>query len=373
LKVESYRELARDYMFGLRKPSDPETHMEHAVGWLYRAQDQHGDRGVSHSYRLDQGWLPSYPEVTGYIIPSLLNWANATGDAGARERALAMADWEASVQLREGGIPSLMDGDPVVFDTGQVLFGWVSAYRESGNRTYLDCGRRAGDWLLGMMDADGVWRKGGAGRPAPLAYNARTAWAMLELARAGDDDRYAEGVKPFLAWTLEQEAGPGWFAHNCLTDDEHPLLHTIAYTARGQLECGLILGDERLVEAAHRTANAVRARVGGNGGIAGRFDREWQPAVRWACLTGMAQMCLVWSRLPAGGGDPGFEPAARRVLSYLMGTQDVTAGNEGLRGGIKGAFPVNGAYGRYSVLSWATKFFLDALMEWSGRSRPYPY
>jgi hypothetical protein len=347
LKVESYRELARDYMFGLRKPSDPETHMEHAVGWLYRAQDQHGDRGVSHSYRLDQGWLPSYPEVTGYIIPSLLNWANATGDAGARERALAMADWEASVQLREGGIPSLMDGDPVVFDTGQVLFGWVSAYRESGNRTYLDCGRRAGDWLLGMMDADGVWRKGGAGRPAPLAYNARTAWAMLELARAGDDDRYA--------------------------DDEHPLLHTIAYTARGQLECGLILGDERLVEAAHRTANAVRARVGGNGGIAGRFDREWQPAVRWACLTGMAQMCLVWSRLPAGGGDPGFEPAARRVLSYLMGTQDVTAGNEGLRGGIKGAFPVNGAYGRYSVLSWATKFFLDALMEWSGRSRPYPY
>jgi hypothetical protein len=87
----------------------------------------------------------------------------------------------------------------------------------------------------------------------------------------------------------------------------------------------------------------------------------------------MAQMCLVWSRLPAGGGDPGFEPAARRVLSYLMGTQDVTAGNEGLRGGIKGAFPVNGAYGRYSVLSWATKFFLDALMEWSGRSRPYPY
>ncbi len=32
------------------------------------------------------------------------------------------------------------------------------------------------------------------------------------------------------------------------------------------------------------------------------------------------------------------------------------------RGGIKGSFPVNGAYGRYQYLNWAAKFFMDSLM-----------
>jgi hypothetical protein len=45
-----------------------------------------------------------------------------------------------------------------------------------------------------------------------------------------------------------------------------------------------------------------------------------------------------------------------------MRTQDCTSPNGGLRGGIRGSFPVNGAYGRYRVLNWATKFFVDALM-----------
>jgi len=34
----------------------------------------------------------------------------------------------------------------------------------------------------------------------------------------------------------------------------------------------------------------------------------------------------------------------------------------GLRGGVKGSCPFDGDYGRYEVLNWATKFFVDALL-----------
>ena len=30
------------------------------------------------------------------------------------------------------------------------------------------------------------------------------------------------------------------------------------------------------------------------------------------------------------------------------------------RGGVKGAFPVDGAYGEYEYLNWAAKFCIDA-------------
>ena len=37
-------------------------------------------------------------------------------------------------------------------------------------------------------------------------------------------------------------------------------------------------------------------------------------------------------------------------------------------GGIRGSYPCHGEYGAWSVLSWATKFFADAMMDYLGAS-----
>jgi hypothetical protein len=258
-----------------------------------------------------------------------------------------------------------------VFDTGQVIFGWVAAYRHTSDAKYLEAAQRGGAWLLTQLDSEGVWRHpsdaGGPGR----VYNARVAWALLELAAAGRDDRYAGPMRRFLEWTLTQERSPGWYDCNCLTDDAAPLLHTIAYTAQGQLESGWLLNDPRFVEAARVTATGLLTRVGANGHMAGRFGRDFRPQVDWACLTGMAQMGIVWRRLAArtGAGDAAaaeaagqMTAAAARACAFLMRTQDRTSRNPGLYGGLRGSYPVNGAYGRWRVLNWATKFFVDAVM-----------
>lgn len=367
--VERLLELVKDLVMRPTPPSATGVHVREALEWIYRAQDTGKDRGVSHSYVLDRGWMPSYPETTGYIIPTLLNLADWLDEPEPRRRALEMAAWEIEVQLPQGAIPSLATGDPVVFDTGQVIFGWVAAFEAFGEKRFLDAALRAGDWLISTMDKDGCWRQWMASTTG-LTYNARTAWALAELGRVAEIDRFKEAARYFLNWSLTQEHRDGWFSYNCLDDNTRPLLHTIAYTARGQLEAGVLLDEPRFIEAAERTARALCGCVGDRGRMAGRFTQTWDPAVRWVCLTGVAQTSVLWSRLARVTGDGSYRDAATRALEFLKSTHDVASRRDELRGGIRGSYPVSGAYCRYRLPNWATKFFLDALLHAEGALIP---
>lgn len=370
--IEKYSYLLKDHL-PLPRPQGVEKHQREALQWLYRAQDAGNDRGVSHSYQLGTDWMRSYPETTGYIIPTLLNWHAVTGEREALRRALEMADWELTVQLPGGAIPGLSTGEPVVFDTGQVLFGWLAAFAETGEERYLAAAVRGGDWLLSVLDTDHTWRRfGNPGSSEPNLYNVRFAWALIELSRVSGDGRYRSAVERFLDWVLAHETGRGWFRYNCLTDNERPLLHTIAYTAQGMLEAGVLLQDRRCLDAVQRTADELLELVRGDGRMPGRFDRNWHAAAEWCCLTGMAQMAIVWQRLHQIGGNEQYRDAARRVLCFVKSTQDLATGNPGVRGGIKGSYPVNGGYCRYRLPNWAAKFYLDALFleADAGFSRP---
>src|SRR2546422_1920622 len=49
---------------------------------------------------LFRSWQPSYPETTGYIIPTLYAAARRLGRAELAARAEAAARWEIEIQLR---------------------------------------------------------------------------------------------------------------------------------------------------------------------------------------------------------------------------------------------------------------------------------
>ncbi len=51
---------------------DPVEHVAAAARWLAVAQEASGDGGVAGRYRLGTGWTSSYPETTGYLIPTFL-------------------------------------------------------------------------------------------------------------------------------------------------------------------------------------------------------------------------------------------------------------------------------------------------------------
>src|SRR5690349_531289 len=117
-------------------PRGTREHLDAVILWLKRAQDATGNGGVAQTFLVRQRkWAPAYPETTGYIIPTLYRYAALTGDTDSAARARRMADWECEIQLPDGGVLAGALGtsdQPTVFNTGQVLFGWVRAYEIEG-------------------------------------------------------------------------------------------------------------------------------------------------------------------------------------------------------------------------------------------------
>jgi len=364
----------RDAIYRGDASHPPETHLEAAMEWLCRGQDAAGGSGVSRSYTLRhmqshgrRGWLNAYPETTGYIIPTFYEYAATTGNAEYRERAGRMAAWEADVQLESGAVQGGVIGfppTPAVFNTGQVLFGWSRAFRETGVERLRASARRAADFLVEAQEADGVWRRHASqyARAGVNLYDARSAWGLLEAWRVTEDERHRDAARRNLDYVVSRQHANGWFPDCCLDDNERPLLHTLAYTMEGLLEAGILLGEPRYVEAARRPADALVERLRPDGGLAGRFDASWRPAAGWSCLTGDAQTAIVWLRLYEETREPRYLDAARRLNRFVSQTQDLRAADPGVRGGIKGSHPIWGEYGSYEYLNWAAKFFADALL-----------
>jgi len=362
----------QDY-FDLRTPAralqSTPIHLSAAIDWLGRAQDANGDGGVAARYRFSHGWTASYPETTGYIIPTFFNYATFIRDERYRQRALRMADWLLSVQHENGAFPGhdvSQKGEPRVFNTGQALLGLVRAFRETGKEIYLQAGLRAGDWLVAMQEANGTWNKF-AYYQRPHTYYTEVDWPLLELFATTQTVSYYEAAAKHLNWTLPHQQPNGWIDKCGFRDDAAPFLHTIAYTIQGWLESGAILQPEQpvkniYVQAALRAAEALLHRYEIRGFMAGQFDRSWQGTVTYSCLTGNAQTAINWLRLYELTRDARFLNSALKLNDYVKSTQDLKNNNPGTRGGIKGSQPVWGRYISYSYPNWAAKFFADALM-----------
>ena len=369
----AYTELLREHMGGFPVDPDHRPHLLEALAWLERAQDTTPDDGFARSYSIrwdpyfrDWGWQPSYPETTGYIIPTLYEAAHHLGRPNLAVRATRAAYWEIQVQLPSGAVQAGVIGEgrsPAIFNTGQVMFGWLRAFEITGDRRFADSARRAGRYLESCLAEDGSWRgQSGFALPQATLYNARTSWALAEAAARLGEPEWSMRARQNLHMVAGRQAENGWFPDCCLSDPTQPLLHTLAYTVRGLLEGGRVLGDERLFRAAERAAAALVETVRPNGWMPGRYAPDWSGTVAWSCLTGQAQMVTNWIRLFLIRGDSKWLEPVPRVLRFLKGTQNRAHPNPGIRGGLKGSWPVNGAYGKFQLLNWATKYFVDALI-----------
>ncbi len=364
------------FLFGMVRPVNGQTRAraQAAAAWLLRAQDATRDGGVSYGYfpcdaGNGNGWRPSYPETTGYIIPSLFDFAERFKDDTVRSRALEMALWEVEVQMASGAVQSGMLSErrhqaPAVFNTGMVLHGYTAAYRASGDLRLLEAGRRAADFLLGDLGADGHFRTHG---PSVIqhrikTYNCLCAWALYRFGEDTGEAQYEAAAIRAVEAAVGQQQPNGWFANNCLADPAVPLLHTIGYTLQGILEVGILVGREDLVDCVRRGTDPLVARISPRGFLHGQFHADWEPAIFASCLTGSAQLAVVCYRLHEITRDERYRWAADRILNYLKALQIVDSPDPGVNGALAGSFPLMGSYMTAGYPNWATKYLLDALL-----------
>ncbi len=343
-----------------------------AADWLIRAWYATSNFGVSYGYfpcDNEKGWLDSYPETTGYIIPTMLEFARRYRYDAARSMALKMSRWEMDIQMESGAVQGgrfshLQPQAASVFNTGMVLKGWSAAYRECHDESFLLAAKKAAAFMLNDLDDDGYFRTHGpfVKQERIKTYNCLCAWSLFCHGEDAADSSCKEAAIKVTESALRQQKPNGWFANNCLTNGEAPLLHTIGYTLQGILEMGFLTGRSDYIEAVRLGTDPLISRISTKGFLYGRYKPDWEPANSSSCLTGSAQLAVVCYRLYEYTGADQYRLAADRLLNYLKALQDVKTSNLSIKGAIAGSFPLFGEYMTAGYPNWATKYYLDGLI-----------
>jgi len=310
------------------------------------------------------GWAASYPETTGYIVPTILAQARLRNDDLLRDRARRMLDWLVSIQLPGGGFQGGMVNQapvvPVTFNTGQILMGLAAGAKEFG-APYRGPMIAAGDWLVQTQDPDGCWRR----YPTPFAgpgeksYETHVSWGLIEAERVEPDRGYVEAALRNVRWALTHQRANGWFDRCCLSDPTQPLTHTVGYVLRGLLEVERFVDDASLLAAALRTADGILSAIRADGALPGKLDSEWRGTVTWSCLTGNVQIAHALLLLYEKTGDRRYRDAAYGLNAAVRRTLRMDDPIE-MRGAVKGSFPIDGDYGTFECINWGTKFAIDS-------------
>ena len=202
---------------------------DEGIGWLFRAQDHSlsRDGGIARHFSVINGWAASYPETTGYIIPTLLEYSTIRENEEASKRARKMLDWLVSIQMPcgafQGGIIGCHPIVPVTFNTGQILLGLAAGVRVFGD-DYRGALIRAADWLADTQSTDGCWRDYPSPftKPGEKTYDTHVAWGLFQAAQLMPEKAYGQCGLRNLQWAIRFQRPNGWFDNCCLENPPEP-------------------------------------------------------------------------------------------------------------------------------------------------------
>jgi len=339
-------------------------HLEAAMNWLKYAQDISQGGGISAGYSLKKRWLSSYPETTGYIIPTFLDYYHFVNEEEHLRRAIKMADWLVSIQLQNGAFQGGFINNspkPVVFNTGQVLQGFIRIYKETKREKYLEAALKVANWLVRVQDEDGIWKRFTYNEISHV-YHTRVAWPLLELYELTANEAYCRTAAKNIEWALSNQEENGWFENNAFDRKSDSFLHTIAYAIEGLLECAILMQNEAWLKAAIKPAEVLLRRLEVKGILSGTYNNKWKDTARYRCLSGEAQTCVVWLKLFQITRDGRYLNVALKVNDSLEKLQNTYSNNPGINGGIKESHPIWTSFQSFMYPNWAAKFFADALL-----------
>jgi malonyl-CoA O-methyltransferase len=290
-----------------------QTTIEKALGWLIANEVEGG--GI----RIHSNTIEPYPEVTGYIIPTLI-------DFGMREYAIKCGRWLQSIQCRNGSFMAAFSNRIFYFDTAQALRGLLALCE-------LDK-----EFEVGALDAatflsDTIVANGYNG--FPISYNAKEEssipetvflYALPQLINAGkrfNRPDFITAANRCIDYYIEQ---PRFLSIDTVT-------HFLAY----EIEAMIDLGREDDVKD---ILQILAENQNDDGSVPTRAGAEC------VNIPGLAQLAVCWYKV-------GMKEPADKAMDWLDKHQEFS-------GGFLGSMGKNAKYHKNDEISWAVKYYLDA-------------
>ena len=276
-----------------------------------------------------------YPEVTGYYIPSLLQW-------GERELAISYAKHLCSIQKDNGSWYDSAGKEPYVFDSAQILKGLIAIRNllpKVDEHIIKGC-----NWILSNMQPDGrltTPSKDAWGDNEDFCSELIHIYCLSPIKEAGEifnKPEYLKAVDNILNYYKKKKLDK--------IKNFSLLSHFYAYVMEGLFD----LGEIDLCRESMERLEKYRNR---KGAIPGLRD------VPWICSTGLFQLAIVWYKL-------GELEKGNTLFYYALKFQNAS-------GGWYGSYPASGLFSKFyrgrkkpyyfpkEEISWAVKYFLDAL------------
>ncbi len=338
---------------------------EAALNWLRRSIAVTGGQGSSHSYSPVWGWAKAYPETTGYLIPTLLRYAEINQDKSLQILAGQCQDWLCRIQFADGAFPAGMIGTkrPSVFNTAMILFGLENPVKkisaEENKLAVKKTALSATNWLMRQLDSNSVWRQAAYLPGFVPSYYSYAVWSVLKAGIALEHPDVLEKMRRALQYYAGRFQPDGTVADWGFRPGQAAFTHTIAYTLQGFLESALILRENVILEKCRQSADGLLAEINQAGCTAGRYGAGWKGDYAFVCPTGNAQLSIFYFRLWETTGQEKYRQAAAAFLQETLGFQKLGK-NRNTHGALPGSAPFRGPYLRFRYPNWGAKFFLDA-------------
>lgn len=271
----------------------------------------------------------SYPEVTGYYIPTLIRW-------GYKELSVSYAKWLCSIQKEDGSWYDTLDKAPYIFDSAQILKGLIAVRKIYSDREQLDSAIKKGcNWILSCMTDEGQLKTPSEtewGNVASELIHTYCLSPLNDAAQLYGEPKYQEAANKILNY-YKQHYYEKIVSFSMLS-------HFYAYVVEAMLDMGEI-------ELAREAMTNIEAFQKKSGAVPAYKD------VDWVCSTGLFQLSLIWFRL-------GDLYRGNKAFEYACKLQNDSGGWYGSYISEENADEIN-TYFPDAEISWVNKYFLDAL------------
>lgn len=283
---------------------------EKACNWIIENQQDNG--GVS----VFAGSFYEYPEVTGYIVPTMLRY-------GFKEEALAMVKYLESIANADGSFNAAGSDRAYLFDTAQVLRG-LNAIQQVTDK-YKELQDKVAKYLFTVLkENNGIFPKSYEDDiVVPETIMLFALPPMLEYAQIYKDEEYIELVHKAVKKYLE--------AQDVISIKT--LTHFLAYQIDGLIDMGY---KDEVADIIQDLLDSQKL----DGSIPA-FE-----GVDWVCITGCSQIAICLYKL-------NMREPADKIMKWVEGNIEVD-------GGFLGSIGEGAEYYSDREIAWAVKFYLDA-------------